>query len=70
MICFYQRLFETALREMCYVSTMLCIETLIFIFMCMRQDKRMDKILVTGGAGFIGSYLCRRLLDDVKGIYA
>ncbi len=23
----------------------------------------MSKILITGGAGFIGSYVCRRLLD-------
>ena len=24
----------------------------------------MHRVLITGGAGFIGSHLCRRLLDD------
>ena len=30
----------------------------------MSGDRQMRRILVTGGAGFIGSYLCRRLLDE------
>ena len=30
----------------------------------MVQENNMKKILVTGGAGFVGSHLCRRLVKE------
>jgi len=35
-----------------------------------RQDADRRKALVTGGAGFIGSHLCERLIDDGWEVYA
>lgn len=52
----YEKMFTTYLHNM--------VKSPIFVQLLKKHNSYMKRILVSGGAGFIGSHLCKRLLEE------
>ena len=37
---------------------------ILWLFITIKLIFKMEKVLVTGGAGFVGSFLCDRLIEE------